>query len=716
MECRAEQVRRLDHATMRDRAPGHSLAIVLHGKIGGMMPMVSEVPGSSMLRVRSVEGASASPSMMALCYASLLQHVIAPNRRRGTRVEIFGHSWSPEVAGLLDALYQPTRSVHEFPRSDLKCPASRVLSRECLRTVSHLLGMRRAIEVKMAEERERGIAFDSVYIGRWDVLWNRPLSLPSLPGWAARTANTFWLPHHCVPRSGEPLRNVRLKSDVCGGHGKGWRGPPAAKECRGDHRPCAGDMSSKAREYFLLDWWTIASSSAAADLFCLGMHANHTQLLDTTVNKLSRFSKPTSRATPMGHTFWGLQLLDHMNASIVWSRVVVHDFTLGRMWRGDECLALRPRCLQQQRCGLDDVLRRPWQSWPISEERQWPNAVTFAGPRAENPLRYSCADNVFMCSYGSQMCLDAARAASPLDRPDPRALYVACAESLCSQFSPMRGWSTRGMGEDSTLTHRIETWTTARKTRNMDNRTGAHCASLLLDALVSTMAVAPPANASFAPRIRLDSAGSHHSAERQSVLPALRERASVLLAASGQAGRPLNLRCRRAIAVSSKGAVGLPQPLKFGRCDAAIEELQGSSGELLTRGAAQQYDGELSAWGNCTGGTAGGWRRSGLTKGDCDTLCDRCMHCYFLSLSITRGECLWSRECSQRRDNSRTVTESHGGYSFFTVLRKEKEQRRHEAKQQREREGVRGASDGSGSKRPNWASNFNTLSKALGKG
>ena len=670
------------HAPAAEGGP-HSLAIVLHGKIGGMMPMASDVPTASIMRVRSVEGASASSSMMALCYASLLQHVIAPNRRRGIQVEIFGHSWSPEVAGLLDALYQPTRSLHELPRSDLRCPVvDRVMLKECVRTVSHLLGIRRAIEVKMAEERERGKKFDSVYIGRWDVLWNRPLSLPSLPGWAARTANTFWLPHHCVPRHGEPARNVQLKSAVCGGSAKGWRGPPGAQECRFDHRPCAGDMSSKAREYFLLDWWTVASSSAAADTFCLGMHANHTELWDTTVKRLSRLASPTSRATPMGHTFWGLQLLDRMNASVVWSRVLVHDFTLGRMWRGDECLALRPRCLQQRRCGLDDALRRPWQSWPISEEGQWPNAVTFAGPRAENPLRYSCADNVFMCSEGSQMCADAARAAPPLDRSDARALYVVCAETLCSEFSPFRGWFTRG---------------------SMGNRTGAHCASLMLDALVSTMALAAPANASFAPRIRLDSAGSHHSIERQSVLPALKERASVLLAASGQARQPLNLRCNRAIAVSSRGSVKLPSPLKFGRCDAAIKELRGNSGGLIARGTARQSDVAPSAWGNCTGGTAGGWRRSGLTKGDCDTLCDRCRHCYFMSLSIARGECLWSRECTLRRDNSRTVTENDVGFSFFSVLRKEKEQRRYEAKKERdrerEREYVGGGSAGSSPKK-----------------
>ena len=72
----------------------HSLAIVLHGKIGGMTPMAPDVSTSSMMRVRSVDGAPASSSMMALSYASLLQHVIAPNRRRGIQLDILAHTAS----------------------------------------------------------------------------------------------------------------------------------------------------------------------------------------------------------------------------------------------------------------------------------------------------------------------------------------------------------------------------------------------------------------------------------------------------------------------------------------------------------------------------------------------------------------------------------------------------------------------------------------------
>ena len=41
----------------------------------------------------------------------------------------------------------------------------------------------------MAEEAARGgVAYSAVFLSRWDLLWNRPLALPSLPGWEHRGA------------------------------------------------------------------------------------------------------------------------------------------------------------------------------------------------------------------------------------------------------------------------------------------------------------------------------------------------------------------------------------------------------------------------------------------------------------------------------------------------------------------------------------------------
>ena len=100
------------------QGPGGGLAIVLHGKVGGMESLTT--PGG---RTRAVEGARASAPMMALCYASLLQHIVQPNQRRGMHVDIFGHSWSPEVGAELDAMYRPLRSSHEPVVRNLVCPS-----------------------------------------------------------------------------------------------------------------------------------------------------------------------------------------------------------------------------------------------------------------------------------------------------------------------------------------------------------------------------------------------------------------------------------------------------------------------------------------------------------------------------------------------------------------------------------------------------------------
>ena len=41
----------------------------------------------------------------------------------------------------------------------------------------------------MAEEAARGgVAYAAVFLSRGDLLWNRPLALPSLPGWEHRGA------------------------------------------------------------------------------------------------------------------------------------------------------------------------------------------------------------------------------------------------------------------------------------------------------------------------------------------------------------------------------------------------------------------------------------------------------------------------------------------------------------------------------------------------
>ena len=82
----------------RDRR-AERIAVVLHGKIGSFY-------------ARALEGASADPRMVALSYRSLVRHVVQPNIG-AYAVDVFGHSWSPEVGQLIDALYEPRRSKHQ---------------------------------------------------------------------------------------------------------------------------------------------------------------------------------------------------------------------------------------------------------------------------------------------------------------------------------------------------------------------------------------------------------------------------------------------------------------------------------------------------------------------------------------------------------------------------------------------------------------------------
>ena len=153
--------------------PHKSLAVVLHGRMGGMASLMPGAPGRPL---RSFDGAVPSPSSAALCAASLEQHVIGPNRAHFA-VDVFGHSWSPEIGATLDGLFAPRRSLHEegISKANFRCPDPNFSHGYCHRTVSHLLGIARAMRLKKLEEIARGREYDVVFLSRWDILWRTPL-------------------------------------------------------------------------------------------------------------------------------------------------------------------------------------------------------------------------------------------------------------------------------------------------------------------------------------------------------------------------------------------------------------------------------------------------------------------------------------------------------------------------------------------------------------
>ena len=141
-------------------------AIVLHGKIGSL--------DRGQGWTRAVDGGAPSLDLVIPCYASMVRHVIEANRATAV-VDIFGHSWNPDLSVALDALFTPKRSLHErdeFMRNRKLCATiGNELGRlagdnsttysftrfgivgrganSCERTANHLLGMQRAIALKV---------------------------------------------------------------------------------------------------------------------------------------------------------------------------------------------------------------------------------------------------------------------------------------------------------------------------------------------------------------------------------------------------------------------------------------------------------------------------------------------------------------------------------------------------------------------------------------
>ena len=130
------------------------LAVVLHGKIGDM-----QRPGISPTSVRAVDGAHASPQLVAMCFAALVRHVIEPNLER-FHVGIVGHSWSPAIGEVIGALFRPflVSSRHESPPplQSFRCSNPALDPLLCHRAFCQLLGIKRALELKRGVESERG--------------------------------------------------------------------------------------------------------------------------------------------------------------------------------------------------------------------------------------------------------------------------------------------------------------------------------------------------------------------------------------------------------------------------------------------------------------------------------------------------------------------------------------------------------------------------------
>ena len=165
----------------RPGAEANRLAVVLHGKISNEVHRAFQ------------SSSQPSPGMVGLSYCMLRDMVLEPVARYFEGVDIFGHAWNPEAQTLVEALYKPTAARFEedmMMAFDLMCrqrartPAlggpGGFFPMSCGRTMSHLLGMHRAIQLKSRHEHKRGFQYRAVLVARWDVLFQHTAVAPWL--------------------------------------------------------------------------------------------------------------------------------------------------------------------------------------------------------------------------------------------------------------------------------------------------------------------------------------------------------------------------------------------------------------------------------------------------------------------------------------------------------------------------------------------------------
>ena len=328
------------------------LAVVLHGKIA------NELHRSFTL------SALPSPGILGVSYCALRDMLLEPAAKFFDGVDIFGHSWSPVAQPLIEALYRPTAVQFEadmMAKFDIQCryggagvealaslggPGT-FYPLSCGRTMSHLLGMHRAIQLKSRHEHKQGFEYKAVLVSRWDVLWQSS----NVARWlghvvASGQLDRIWLPDMC----GEEARRPSLeraesayKAGVCGlndnyGRKIKTQVSTAAQSCGRINRGCDWDQRPSARGIFLLDWWFLGSSELADGFGRIwNDFENLTVAIKTEIiTEKKRLSAtkglPLAGIWLFGHLYWGLHIFKTMRAPVDWAPLSVGiDHTLSRM-------------------------------------------------------------------------------------------------------------------------------------------------------------------------------------------------------------------------------------------------------------------------------------------------------------------------------------------------------------------------------------------------
>ena len=105
------------------------VALALHGRLAGWQPTWAAYqtkPGRGSNW--DIEPHSTLGGFARFVHSTIWERIVVANRRAGLQLDVYIHSWNPEIGPLLDRLYRPNRSRHDPIRIGLDKVASQHLS------------------------------------------------------------------------------------------------------------------------------------------------------------------------------------------------------------------------------------------------------------------------------------------------------------------------------------------------------------------------------------------------------------------------------------------------------------------------------------------------------------------------------------------------------------------------------------------------------------
>ena len=217
------------------------VALALHGRLAGWQPtwaadQTRPGRGSSW----DIKPHSTLRGFAQFVHSTIWDRIVVANRRAGLQLDVYIHSWNPEIGPLLDWLYQPKRSRHDPMRRELHKVASQHLS------------------IKSVLELCAGEVHEHVLVMRHDVIWYEDFLLADL------SSAPLWLPHWCLTPQLTQQLGQRLRP-ACAAEQRGYLGesylanePPIASSPQLHmHQFGRAPLRHSAvdQHYIVLDWW-----------------------------------------------------------------------------------------------------------------------------------------------------------------------------------------------------------------------------------------------------------------------------------------------------------------------------------------------------------------------------------------------------------------------------------------------------------------------------